>query len=539
MKRKQIVGILLLLVCGFFMPSHAAQESLEGNWVGTLKIQDRQDRVDAHFQVEQGNIKGTVDVPLKGEMNLHLLNINLDASRVRFEWQEQTRTFLFNGQLIDGAISGEVRQGETQGTLQLVRTAKVDPKVYDQYSGLYEVSPNKLISIARFPPGPVFTDYETGRTGALSPLSPDTLFAGSAFLLPAPIDVKITFLRNTVGEVTGLIFRQNGSPEKRARKIEFRREEVTFRNGDVTLSGTLVLPNTKAPHPAIVRIHGAGPASRLNNADELNAYRGIAFLSYDKRGVGKSTGNWRESSFEDLAGDALAGVQLLKSRSDINPQQIGVAGGSEGGWVAAIAASRSRDVAFIITVAGPAVSYVDEILLEVEGILRLRGGFSGTDLEGALAFQRFVLDMARAGEALTDKGWAKLEAAAQKVKNERWYPYVELDPRNSYWWRRAPLIANFNPVPLWEKIKIPVLAFYAELDRNAPAPKNVASLEAALKKAGNKNYTIKIFPKANHEFLEVENGLGFLDESPRLRRYVPGFFDTIDKWTLHRITVRR
>lgn len=200
---------------------------------------------------------------------------------------------------------------------------------------------------------------------------------------------------------------------------------------------------------------------------------------------------------------------------------------------------RSRDVAFIITVAGPALSYADEVLLEVEGILRLRGGFSGKELEDALTFQRFVLDVARTWEALTDEGWAKLEAAAQKVKNEKWYPFVEPDSRDNYWWRRAPLIANFNPVPLWEKLKIPVLALYAELDRNAPALKNAAILEKSLKKAGNKNYTIKIFPKANHEFLEVENGLGFLNESPHLRRYIPGFFDTINKWTLQRVAVRR
>lgn len=539
MKKLFVVNTLLLLFCGLYATAFGFQQPLEGDWVGTLKFKNSQDRVDVHFRVEQGNIKGTVDVPLREQMSLALSNISLDSYRVSFEWQDKSGAIIFNGQLADGAISGEVRQGEAQGTLQLVRIAKVDPQVYDQYSGLYEVSSNKLISIARFPPGPVFIDYETGRTGALSPLSQDTLFAGPAFLLAAPIDVKITFLRNTEGEVTGLIFRQNNLPEKRARKIKFRREEVTFRNGDVTLSGTLVLPNTKAPYPTTVRIHGAGPASRANSADEFSAYHGVAFLSYDKRGVGKSTGNWRESSFEDLAGDALAGVQFLKSRPDINPKQIGVAGGSEGGWVTVIAASRSRDVAYIITVAGPAVSYVDEVLLETEGVLRLRGGFSGKDLENALAFQRFVLDMARTGEALTDEGWAKLEAAAQKVKNEKWYPYVELDPRNNYWWRRAPLIANFNPIPLWEKTKIPVLALYAELDRNAPAPKNVASLEAALKKAGNKDYTIKVFPKANHEFLEVENGLGFLNESPRLRRYVPGFFGTINEWILRRVDVRR
>lgn len=179
-------------------------------------------------------------------------------------------------------------------------------------------------------------------------------------------------------------------------------------------------------------------------------------------------------------------------------------------------------------------------MLEVEGILRHRGGFSGKELEQALAFQRFVLDMARTGEALTDEGWAKLEAASQKVKNEKWYRYVEPDPRDNYWWKRAPLIANFNPVPVWERTRIPVLAVYGELDGNAPASQNAATLEQSLRKAGNKNYLIKVFPKADHEFMEAKTG--FLDESLYLQRYVPGFFDMFsmfDKRGLRRMSARR
>ena len=521
MKRVTLVNALILL-CGLSVTSFCAQQSFEGHWVGALRLQGQEERVDADFNTEQGEVKGTIAFPLK-EQNLALSKIRLAGSRLEFGWQDQTATVTFNGEFTDGMISGEVRQGETRGTLQLIRTAKVDPKIYDDYAGLYEVSPNKLIAIALFPPGPVYVDYETGRTGALFPLSGDTLFGGQVFILPAPIDVKITFARNLEGEVTELIFHQNGSPEKRARKVKFRREEVTFRNGAVTLSGTLTLPNTKPPYPATVRIHGAGPANRQTFADGISAYRGIAFLSYDKRGVAKSTGDWRTSSFEDLAEDALAAIQYLKSRSDINPEQISIGAGSEGGWIAAIVASRATDLASITLAACPVISYVDEVMFEVEGILRYKGGLSGKELEQALAFQRLMLDTARTGEALTDKGWAKIEAAAGKVRNERWFRYVEPDPRGNYWWKRAPLIANFNPVPLWERTRIPILAVYGELDRNAPALPNAAALERSLRKAGNKNYLIKVFPKANHEFLEAKTG--FLDESLYLQRYVPGFFD--------------
>jgi uncharacterized protein len=85
-----------------------------------------------------------------------------------------------------------------------------------------------------------------------------------------------------------------------------------------------------------------------------------------------------------------------------------------------------------------------------------------------------------------------------------------------------------------------VLAVYGERDRNAPASPNAVALEQSLRKAGNKNYSIKVFPKANHEFME--SNTGFLDESLYLQRYVPGFFDmlsTFDKRRLRRVDVHQ
>jgi Esterase FrsA-like len=103
---------------------------------------------------------------------------------------------------------------------------------------------------------------------------------------------------------------------KRAREepLPYRQEEVSFQNGDVTLSGTLIVPLTRGPHPAIVFTHGGGPDTRDAArffADHFARY-GIASLIYDKRGVGKSAPerDWGRSSFDDLAGDALAGVRL-------------------------------------------------------------------------------------------------------------------------------------------------------------------------------------------------------------------------------------
>src|SRR5262249_50064703 len=84
--------------------------------------------------------------------------------------------------------------------------------------------------------------------------------------------------------------------------------------------------------------------------------RGVAILSYDKRGVGASTGDWNTASFDDLAGDVVAAFEYLKRRSDIDPTQIGLFGVSQAGWVMPIAAVQAPDIAFVISVSGAGVS---------------------------------------------------------------------------------------------------------------------------------------------------------------------------------------
>ena len=136
----------------------------------------------------------------------------------------------------------------------------------------------------------------------------------------------------------------------------YTQEEVSFQNGDVSLRGTLSTPATKGLHPALVLIHGSGPARRPGGFwIPFFARHGIAVLVFDKRGAGESTGDWRKSTYQDLAADALAAVQLLKRQKGIDPKQIGLWGNSEGGWVAPLAASQSTDIAFLIVRSGSAL----------------------------------------------------------------------------------------------------------------------------------------------------------------------------------------
>src|SRR5262249_46170760 len=185
--------------------------------------------------------------------------------------------------------------------------------------------------------------------------------------------------------------------------LPYKQEEVRFRNGNVTLAGTVTIPTTRGRHAAVVFTHGAGPDTRdLSRfyADHF-ARVGIASLIYDKRGVGASAPelDWGRSSFDDLAGDALAGVHLLQSRTDINANHIGLYGPSNGRWVVEYAAARSKDVAFIIVVSGGGIPSWESEVYRVEAEMRAEK-FPEEAIKNAVAFMQQKFEVARTGQ-----GW--------------------------------------------------------------------------------------------------------------------------------------
>src|SRR4030095_3420265 len=180
-----------------------------------------------------------------------------------------------------------------------------------------------------------------------------------------------------------------------ARRIPISQEEVHFNNGDVKLAGTLLIPPPgPARAPAIVFTHGGGPAVRelFWGLGYLFAARGFAVLTYDKRGAGHSTGNWREASFEDLADDAVAAAKFLQSRTDVAANQIGFWGLSQGGWIAPLAASRFPDAAFAIALSGGGLSPAETELFDTEYELT-KAGYTANEVKDAITWQRLKNDI--------------------------------------------------------------------------------------------------------------------------------------------------
>lgn len=306
---------------------------------------------------------------------------------------------------------------------------------------------------------------------------------------------------------------------RRSRAVSALREEnVSFRNGDVQLSGTLVLPPQSGRHPAIVFVHGSGAEGRWANRYLATRFaeRGVAALVFDKRGVGQSTGDWRSAGFEDLAGDVAAGVEYLRTRADIDPAEVGIHGHSQGGTYAPLIATRAS-VAFVIGSAAAGVSPADAEVYSLENSMRITR-LDSAEATAARLYAREVVDVAYNGKNRT-----RLDSLAIAYRGRAWV--FELPPPSASYWAFSRRIASYDPLATWRQVRVPVLLMYGERDERVPPRLSAARIASELLTSGNSSVTVRIFPEADHTFRVQGSGSGFA-----WPRTAPGYLDALLSW---------
>jgi pimeloyl-ACP methyl ester carboxylesterase len=336
--------------------------------------------------------------------------------------------------------------------------------------------------------------------------------------------------------------------------VPYRADEVEFTNGDVTLAGTLTLPEGAGPHPAVVLITGSGPQNRDEEVFGMRPFRlladhltrvGIAVLRYDDRGVGGSSGNVQLSTSSDFADDALAGVEFLKVRTDIDGARIGLLGHSEGGIVAPIAADRSTDVAFLVLLAGTAVPG-SEILVAQGKVILEANGASPEQVAEQERTQRMIFAAVQA-----DTGWDNLRADIRRQVREsiddlpeaqregisdvdtfvRTRAEQQLAAVQTPWFR---YFLDYDPVPTLQAVTVPVLAVFGELDLQVPPAVTLEPMRAALEAAPTDDVTIEVLEGANHLFQAATTGSP-TEYATLPKEFLPGFAELVSGWMLERV----
>ena len=414
----------------------------------------------------------------------------------------------------------------------------VDEKILREYAGVYRWEPNAFVYLQMWDefigfgkPRQLIAFDESGEIRTLYPTDRDQFFAGPGMAVSTSVESRIEFQRDGTGKITSLTWQREAAAPRTARRVEIEKhEDVRFSNGDVQLTGTLISPATGGKHPAIILVHGSGAENReyMLPFARFLIRRGVAVLGYDKRGVGGSTGDWNTASFDDLAGDVVAAFEYLKTRSDVDRTQIGVLGISQAGWIMPLAAVRAKDMAFLISISGAGVPAAETTIDQARNEMTMTG-MPPQAVDQIIALMKLQYEFARTGQ-----GWDEYAAAREKVAVRMGKPpdTIPGTPDHPYW-QFIKRLYFYDPVPTLRQLQTPTLALWGELDNNILAEKNKAAWEAALKAGGNRDYTLKILPKANHAQWEAK--VGSNAETTSLQRFVPAYFTTIQDWLAKRI----
>lgn len=317
---------------------------------------------------------------------------------------------------------------------------------------------------------------------------------------------------------------------------EARDVVVDNRAANVKLAGTLTVPPGDGPHPAVLLVTGSGAQDRdetifdhkpfLVLADHL-ARHGIATLRLDDRGVGGSGGDPKTSTTADFVGDALAAVAFLRAQSGIDSARIGILGHSEGAIVAPAAAAASKDVAFIVMLAGTGVPG-SEILLDQTETFARAAGKSDADVERMLASQRELFAAVRSTTDDEQLRALLLPLLAKHPEIGEKNVDAELAVLLSPWYRH---FVAYDPAASLRKLKLPVLVLNGELDRQVDAELNVPAIVKALKKAGNRRVTVHRLAGINHLFQHAKTGM--IDEYAAIEETIaPDVLALVSDWIL-------
>jgi pimeloyl-ACP methyl ester carboxylesterase len=327
------------------------------------------------------------------------------------------------------------------------------------------------------------------------------------------VSFPLTFGRSTPESVSV------GRPQDPKPPYPYHTNEVTVPSGDgVRLAGTVAIPEGPGPFPAVVFVTGSGPQDRdealmghrpfLVIADYL-ARHGIASLRYDDRGFAKSTGTFETATSVDFAADAEAALHFLQRVPGIARDRVGIVGHSEGGLIGPMVAARTRDVAFLVLMAGPGMPGDSLSLLQLRRLASSSVSSAQVDaqVDNNRRFFHAVTGARDSADAVARVLAVKQEMILALPESQRAAAESRFDqaiPRLINPWMRYFL--RYDSRTALHNVRVPVLALGGTLDTQVPASENLTGIDAALKAAGNTDYRIVELPNLNHLFQTATNG---------------------------------
>ncbi|WP_442264749.1 alpha/beta hydrolase family protein [Tenacibaculum sp. ZS6-P6] len=315
-------------------------------------------------------------------------------------------------------------------------------------------------------------------------------------------------------------------PQDPVAPFSYQIENVTFKSGkaDFKLAGTLTLPKDKRNPPVAILISGSGPQNRNSEIKQFNhrpflvlsdylTNNGIAVLRFDDRGIAESEGEFKGATSHDFADDVLGAIAFLKTKENIiDTKKIGLIGHSEGSLIAAITASQSEDLAFVVSLAGPGVDGAEILLTQSRKAMELRNvpvEFINTNEKLASTMYKIVQETSDSLTIATNihsfLNAQKKEKPNNPLLMQLTKPVIDgqIKTVTSKW------MLNFiktDPKNYLSKITCPFLALNGSKDVQVISQLNLNGIKSALQKANNKDAEFVELDGFNHLFQKATTG---------------------------------
>ncbi len=376
------------------------------------------------------------------------------------------------------------------------RNEMLFPNFYDDLLGNYQTEDGQLFVISRS----LYRLYayyeETNQYRALNKIDATTWTVGKT-IISDEIQQTYKFLPDKIE-----IYENDKLVDKATKKQLYDSKKVTYPNSNgVNIGGTLFIPKEPSGK-AIILVHGSGPQDRNGYASiirllaDIFVRDGTTVLTYDKQGIGQSEGNWASENFADLAQDAIAGIDFLKSHTELSLSKIGIGGSSQAGWIISKAIEKRKDLDFVLTIgaAGSGISVVKQNIYNTRIRLECDGSFSKEQIDNVITQQEYFFEFLN-----NPKQANKLDEFTKRIEKDskirEWlFPTSnQVDLKNRNQWFTA-LEVNFNPLPVWEKYDNPVLMIFSEFDDSTPA----SVVKSNVDNLNKKNIKTIILPNTQH-----------------------------------------
>ena len=546
-------------------------------WQGALQVGAITLTLNFDIQRDgQGNYGGAIYSVEQGNAKIPITGMEIDGDRVRVEASSVKASYAGTLSADGEQVSGTWTQPGIAGELNLKRVDRFDSARHvETWQGTMQAGGNTFdfgLRVFRDEDGSwsaKLDSYSENVEGLPAQLDRD----GSKFNFSIPVtraEYEGT-LDESAGKISGLWKQAGGEfeldfhkvaldakpnlqrPQTPGDDVPYKQEPVRFDNpaDQVSLAGTLTLPEGAGPWPAMVLISGSGPQDRdetlfshkpfLVIADHLTRH-GIAVLRYDDRGTAQSSGDFSTATSEDFSRDAEAGMKYLQSRPDIRSDRIGFIGHSEGGMIAPMIAARNPQVALIVLLAGPGVDGGQITLSQNRALNEVAGVPADINQASEHLVKRLLEKVRESDDPLADEFVDDVMAEASqlisKVMENEDPAAALLNTRaglarmNSPWYR---YFIRFDPQTALRQVQCPVLALNGTKDLQVLVDLNIDAIQQALTEAGNTDFEVHKLENQNHLFQETAGTGSVLDYGRIEQTISPVTLDLMTGWIKKRV----